>query len=312
MTQRINCERRSGKILSGCLISVACAFGNLHAQSDNSTTPPQVAIAFPSDNIFISFGLNLQVRALANAPGGSISEVQLFDEFSTGDLTGTNLIGVNTSPPYLGLVAGIDEGLHVLRAVAVDNLGMSSTSAPVRVHAWQPPTQANFLITEPANWSPDPAHVTLLPAGTSFPLSFTMIETDGFDRPVELLIGTNVVATFTEPPYSTIIAGLGVGEYDLCARSQTNATYRRPSSCLGAHIKLVPLLLQEPTHAADGSFNFRVAGDIPGRTAIIEASTDLVLWQPISTNLAALNSFNFLDDEAVNYRQRFYRVLLSP
>ena len=46
-----------------------------------------------------------------------------------------------------------------------------------------------------------------------------------------------------------------------------------------------------------------------GSNYVLQASTNLVNWTSISTNLAATNVFNLLDPNAPNFPYRFYRVL---
>ena len=58
----------------------------------------------------------------------------------------------------------------------------------------------------------------------------------------------------------------------------------------------------------NGTFQFSLTGT-PGQTNIIQASTNLVNWIPIYTNV---NPFLFTDPYASNYPVRFYRALLVP
>jgi hypothetical protein len=62
---------------------------------------------------------------------------------------------------------------------------------------------------------------------------------------------------------------------------------------------------------SNGQFTLLISGDT-GPDYTVQSSTNLVDWLPIfSTNSPAL-PFQFLDSNASNYRQRFYRVLLGP
>jgi BspA type Leucine rich repeat region (6 copies) len=56
-------------------------------------------------------------------------------------------------------------------------------------------------------------------------------------------------------------------------------------------------------------FGFTITGAI-GQTITVEASTNLVNWQPIWTNTLSGVSTYFTDAQGTNYRQRFYRVSL--
>ena len=48
---------------------------------------------------------------------------------------------------------------------------------------------------------------------------------------------------------------------------------------------------------------------VTGSNYVLEASTDLLNWIPISTNIAPGNSFDVVDPNASNFPNRFYRVL---
>jgi hypothetical protein len=48
---------------------------------------------------------------------------------------------------------------------------------------------------------------------------------------------------------------------------------------------------------------------VTGSNYVLQASTNLTTWTPISTNTARTNPFNFLDPNATNFPHRFYRVL---
>ncbi len=50
----------------------------------------------------------------------------------------------------------------------------------------------------------------------------------------------------------------------------------------------------------------------PGSQCIIQASTNLVNWLPIFTNMVQRESFEFVDLAATNYLWRFYRASSGP
>ena len=58
-------------------------------------------------------------------------------------------------------------------------------------------------------------------------------------------------------------------------------------------------------------FQLGFAGAL-GSNYVLQASTNLMNWTPISTNLALTNEFNWLDSQATNYPHRYYRVLRQP
>src|SRR6185437_149706 len=59
--------------------------------------------------------------------------------------------------------------------------------------------------------------------------------------------------------------------------------------------------------AATG-FQLTFSGVTPYTTNVVEASTDLIGWTPINTNVSVTNNFTILDLAATNFSQRFYRV----
>jgi hypothetical protein len=64
-----------------------------------------------------------------------------------------------------------------------------------------------------------------------------------------------------------------------------------------------------------GSFNLSLAG-APGHTYVLETTTDLISlgdWLPVATNTLGTNGlWQFNDDQATNFVQRFYRLKLLP
>lgn len=57
----------------------------------------------------------------------------------------------------------------------------------------------------------------------------------------------------------------------------------------------------------DGAFEFSFEV-VPGRTNIVEASTDLSIWTPIATNVLDCGFLILSDSAATNFTHRFYRV----
>jgi len=48
---------------------------------------------------------------------------------------------------------------------------------------------------------------------------------------------------------------------------------------------------------------------VPGLSYALEASTNMIQWEGISTNVAP---FVFMDVEVTNFTQRFYRAVYRP
>jgi hypothetical protein len=57
------------------------------------------------------------------------------------------------------------------------------------------------------------------------------------------------------------------------------------------------------------NFQFAATGLLPGQTYLVQCSTDLVTWTPVSTNVCLGNSIIYSDKAAAAYHQRFYRLM---
>jgi subtilisin family serine protease len=78
-------------------------------------------------------------------------------------------------------------------------------------------------------------------------------------------------------------------------------------SALCPPIRLLPLQSAEP-----GRLEMRVSAG-PGRTCVVEASTDLATWSPILTNSTGTNwSFDVIADHTTNAAHRFFRAVAEP
>ncbi|MGO8838670.1 MAG: fibronectin type III domain-containing protein [Limisphaerales bacterium] len=63
-----------------------------------------------------------------------------------------------------------------------------------------------------------------------------------------------------------------------------------------------------PAIQAGGQYAFTVAG-VPGYKYVVQASTNLINWVPVQTNIAP---FTFADANAGKFSQRFYRSVYAP
>ena len=94
-----------------------------------ANVPPSVTITNPVDLAAFGNTVSITVQTSASDADGSVTNVQLFN--------GNVLLRNFTSGPYsftgTALAGAFALGTNTLRAVALDNLGAASTSAPVRV-----------------------------------------------------------------------------------------------------------------------------------------------------------------------------------
>lgn len=108
-------------------LSTTSSIVNVTVSSGN--TPPSVTITNPIENAVFGNTDRVTVSATASDPDGSVTNVMLFN--------GAALLRSFTTGPYtfLGtaLAGNFSLGTNTLTAVATDNLGVTTTSAPIHV-----------------------------------------------------------------------------------------------------------------------------------------------------------------------------------
>jgi hypothetical protein len=62
----------------------------------------------------------------------------------------------------------------------------------------------------------------------------------------------------------------------------------------------------------DGAFQMWVDDVLQPGTPVIEASTNLAVWAPVSTNSTPTNTLFYTDPDASNHLRRFYRAFHLP
>jgi len=259
------------------------------------------------------FGTWLKLKAEASDPDGSIAQVQFYETDSCFGMR--TLIGVVTNAPfnlvwqYFGCL-----GAHVnLTAVAVDNMGAMTESDPVFTVFGDGKPDSTVEITTPPN-------AKLFAAPATFTFSAELLATESVEGigPVEFFVGTNSVGlgdqsgpfTATTPPVSVVVSNLAEGRYDLTVR-YTNDNY---CACLFRTntIQVVKLGINLPTLTTNGDLQFNVVTSFAGQPNLIQASTNLVDWVSISTNVPAGNSFIFTEPLGATSARRFYRAWVPP
>lgn len=96
------------------IVNITVTGGNL---------PPSVTITNPVNNATLGSSV-ITIRASAEDADGTITNVQFF----AGELS----LGQDATAPF-SISARLELGMHILSAVATDNLGSAATSAPVHV-----------------------------------------------------------------------------------------------------------------------------------------------------------------------------------
>jgi plastocyanin len=95
-----------------------------------ANTPPSVTITNPVNGAVFAAPANVTVQANALDTDGSVTNVQFF--------AGDTLVGADTIAPYSIVASDLAAGSYALRAVAMDNRGLSSTEAVVNISVVSP------------------------------------------------------------------------------------------------------------------------------------------------------------------------------
>jgi len=276
-----------------------------------------VSIVWPratDDPPFRAFrgGTWLKLKAEASDPDGTVAQVQFFADNGLG----TKLIGVVTNPPFnlVWLYDGFVPAKVDLTVVAVDKLSASTESAPLRTFFGD---GAGF---DSAVEIVSPSSGTLFAAPATFQFKAELLATTYrlAIYPVEFFVGTNSVGfgdqsgefTATTPPVSVTVSNLAEGQYDLTVRYTNDgscACYFRTNT-----IQVVKLGINLPTLTTNGDLQFDVVTSFAGQPNLIQASTNLVDWVSIRTNVPAGNSFIFTVPLGATSARRFYRAWAPP
>jgi len=303
------------------LAFVGCFFLTISSlmAGPESNQPPSVVITYPFGMGYPG-GFDVPVKADVEDKDGRVIKVEFFAEIlNAGDYFNGNhsnavtlFLGTVTNAPYkvTWTNASLDlSSVALLTAKATDDGGAQTISKPVVMG----PRQA---YTNPEIVSPRGG---LFSAPATFDLVASAWGFNGQEDPVEFYAGTNLVDSYAgtnllgivpEPPYILTVTNLPEGQYWIYMKFHPPCCGFDASGPI--FITVARLELAEAEALPQRTFQFLVTGNVPGKENVIEASTNLINWLPISTNLTLTNSYMFLDTEATNFSQRFYRVHLNP
>ena len=221
---------------------------------------PVVSITSPAAGALLSAPATFTVQASASDPDGSVTQVQFF--------AGTTSLGVAMSSPYLVTVTSLPAGSYTLTAVATDNAGATTTSAPVTivVSGNQPPVVS---LSNPANGA-----VFFAPASVT--LQAVASDSDGTVAKVEFFAGSNSLGVVTASPFNLTVPSLAAGAYSLTAVATDNMGAATASSPVNITVDQPPVVsLSNPTNGAvffaPATFTLQaVASDSDGTVAKVE------------------------------------------
>jgi hypothetical protein len=179
---------------------------------------PAVSITAPANGASLVSGVPVSITAAASDADGKIARVAFHVDDGTD-----RLLGTAAAPPY-AVTQPLAAGTNVLTAVAFDDKGASTTSAPVTVAVKQ-----NAL---PSVVMTSPASDQIILAPSMLPdvrLAATASDSDGTVRVVKFYkLGPGdtdpvLLGSVATPPYEVVWQSVPYGEYGVWAEATDNA-----------------------------------------------------------------------------------------
>ena len=246
----------------------------------------------------------VRLKATASDADGTVQRVDFYGVLhSVLGSDSTNLLGTVFQPPYNLVLTNVPDlgwaSTAALTAVATDDHGASSTSAPPVVVVFaQAPRPPVVTITQPK----DGDVFSTLDVLT---LAANVVAYDGTENPLYFFSDDQLIGSVAPPPYSLAVSNLPAGEQLLTARYTDdigNLTISGP-----VKIVVKPFSLLSARFSSAGQFSFTVQGLVTGNYFQVEASSNLLNWFPVSSNIAVSNTFRFVEPTPASLAPRFYR-----
>jgi uncharacterized repeat protein (TIGR01451 family) len=212
----------------------SASHGGYYAASGDSpaNTPPTVRITAPSDNATFESGANVEINTETSDADGTVASVHFY--------ANDTLIGSDSTSPFGFSWSAVPGGNYIIKAVATDDRGGATTSAPISFKAVAPAVSANLSLSVVD--SPDPIAV----GGN---LTYALTVNNGGQGNA-----SNVVVTATLPANAAFVSATNVctrnGNTVRCALGQLDNGANRALSIVVA-----------PTVAGTLNFGASVASD---------------------------------------------------
>ncbi len=247
---------------------------------------PAVNLTAPAANAVYAAPGNVTLTATATDSVGTIAKVDFYQ--------GTILIGTATTSPYSFNWTNVPAGNYSLTAIATDDAGGTTTSAPVAIKVDAAPV---VNLTAPANNA-------VFAAPAAIALSAAATDTVGAVAKVDFYQGTTLIGTATAAPYSFNWTGVAAGPYSLTAVATNDAGMTTTSSAVAITVDAAPsVAISSPASGASFTAPANVpvaasATDSAGTVTKVDFYRDGTL---ITTLTAAPYSFTWTNVPAGNY-----------
>ncbi len=246
----------AGNDINGTLVN-----GPLWTNGYVFSMPPSVAITNPAEGALFTTPVNITISAQASDPDGTVAKVEF--------LQGATKLGEDTSAPFGYTWNNPAPGRYTLRAVATDNSGVISTSAPVNI------TVENSIVqlTNPTNGA-------RFVAPENISLAANASDSGGTIARVEFFQAVTKLGEDTTRPFSLVWSNVTAGTYALTAVAVSTGGIRNTSAPV----------------------NITVAANLPPAVAITYPSGGASFYSPTNVAITATAS----DSDGSVARVAFY------
>jgi len=176
--------------------------------NSGANAPPSSAITSPAAGTTFTQPASIAIASSASDTDGVVQQVDFYADGL--------LIGSDASAPYDFTWTGAAVGTHVLTAIATDNSGATTTSAPVSITVAAPNVNPTVAITLPTDGATFTAPATIGVAATAS-------DSDGTIASVEFFVNGTSLGVDNTAPYSTTTGGIGAGTYTFTAVATDNS-----------------------------------------------------------------------------------------
>jgi len=197
-----------------------------------SNALPSVAITSPANNASVTSPANLGLNVSSSDADGSVAKVDYY--------SGSNLIASTTSP-FTYSWNNVGNGTYTIKAIAMDNRGGVTVSAPVSVTV-----QGGTGNQSPVVSITSPSNNASFNAPASISLTASASDVDGTVSKVEFFNGTTSIGSATQSPYTISWGNVAAGTYSITARATDNGGATTVSVPVSVTVKAI-VVNQAPT-----------------------------------------------------------------
>jgi uncharacterized repeat protein (TIGR01451 family) len=229
----------------------------------------------------------------------------LYIQDDTPPVGGTNYNGWAVNLTTANPVGFAGDNQLYINATNLSTTPGSQWITTLAVTNYGPSTSSNVFVTD---LLPDPSGVTLLSSNSSIPNASISLFGDKLTWNAGTL-PVNAGATLSLTFLANVTGSFTNGAVVNAATPDPNTDDNSVGLLVNVTVSSPPTITPRlANHGGGTGFQLSITND-PGAYVVIQASSNLLTWLPVWTNLAPYTFTNF---DSTNYQQRFYRAVVGP